>query len=73
MKKLAGAMWKCDCGHIEYGKYPPEECSKCWKINGFIEVPEEVAEEIKDNILNYKENGDEEENFDTDTLLDMDK
>ena len=48
---MTANMWECDCGHIVYGKYPPEECTKCWKINSFVEVPEDLAEQIKDNVL----------------------
>jgi len=28
--------WSCECGHVEYGAYPPEECTSCWKINSFV-------------------------------------
>ena len=44
-------MWECECGHIEYGEFPPEECGKCWKLNCFIEVPEDLMEERKDRVL----------------------
>lgn len=27
--------WECKCGEIEYGEYPPEECSKCWKAGSY--------------------------------------
>ena len=65
---MTANMWECDCGHIEYGKYPPEECPKCWKTNSFVEIPEDVAEEMKDQIFEKmkmeKTNEDEEEEID---------
>ncbi|MCH7568264.1 MAG: hypothetical protein IIA87_02480 [Nanoarchaeota archaeon] len=38
-------MWECECGHTEYDKISPQECIKCWKINSFIQVPEEIVRE----------------------------
>lgn len=40
----AGFMWECSCGHVEYGEMMPEECSACYKIDGFIKIPEEIGE-----------------------------
>lgn len=40
-----GFMWECECGHIEYGENPPEECPKCYKIDSFTKLPEEIVEE----------------------------
>ena len=37
--------WECSCGHVEYGDMPPEECSSCFKIDGFTQLPEEIAME----------------------------
>lgn len=59
-------MWECDCGHIEYGELPPEECNKCWQSNSFIEVPEDMVDEMKDHILeeirtNYGDDEDDDE------------
>ena len=45
------SVWKCECGNVGYGSYPPEECSKCWKTNNFIEVSEDMAEEMKDKVI----------------------
>jgi hypothetical protein len=46
------AAWECgDCGKVEYGEYPPEECNKCWKSNSFAEVPEDKVEALKDTVL----------------------
>ena len=44
-------MWECECGHIEYGEFPPEECKKCWQLDSFLEVPEDLIDEKKDKIL----------------------
>jgi predicted ATP-dependent serine protease len=49
---MASNMWECsDCGGIEHGKYPPDECTSCWALNSFAEVPEDAAEILKDNVL----------------------
>ena len=58
-------IWECGCGYIAYGKYPPEECPKCWKNNSFIEIPEDIAEQKKESFLKYLEN-DETENEESD-------
>ena len=44
-------IWECECGSIEYGEYPPEECAKCWKVNSFLEASEDVIEKTEENIL----------------------
>jgi hypothetical protein len=44
-------MWECDCGRVEYGEFPPEECNKCWKINSFLKVSEDMVEQMKDRVL----------------------
>ncbi len=44
-------MWECECGHLEYGKNPPEECDKCWQINSFTKVPEDLREEKENNFV----------------------
>jgi len=38
--------WECDCGHVEYGEFPPGECNKCWQVNGFMEINEDRAEKL---------------------------
>ena len=43
--KEKGFVWECECGNIEYGIYPPRECSTCNVIDGFVKVPEEMVEE----------------------------
>jgi hypothetical protein len=41
-------MWECECGNIEYGEdTPPEECKKCFKLNSFVKIPDEIAAERK--------------------------
>lgn len=46
----AGYAWECECGHIEYGEIPPEECPKCHDIDSFTKLPEEIADErVKDD------------------------
>jgi hypothetical protein len=44
--------WECgSCERIEYGEFPPQECQECWKTNSFIEVPEDMREQIGDRVL----------------------
>lgn len=47
-------MWECECGNIEYGKHPPEECEKCWTMNNFAKVPEDLVDEKKEEDLGKK-------------------
>lgn len=42
---ISGFMWECDCGRVDYGEYPPQECSKCNGIDSFLKVPEDLIEE----------------------------
>jgi ABC-type ATPase with predicted acetyltransferase domain len=68
------AVWECECGTFEYGKFPPEECNDCGIGNSFIEVPEDKLEEIEgdieDNLIKkvrtkeFEELGAEEEDED---------
>lgn len=53
---IAGFMWECSCGNMAYGETPPEECSKCNKIDSFIKLPEEIVKEREKDII--KEVGD---------------
>ena len=48
-------IWKCECGKIEYGKYPPEECRGCLRINEFVELTEQEIEEMEKNGNNILE------------------
>jgi hypothetical protein len=58
-------MWECECGGVEYREYPPEECPKCWKINSFLEVPEDLRSEIdEENVLEKMREEDLEEEDD---------
>jgi predicted metal-binding protein len=45
---MEDTVWKCKCGHIEYGKFPPEDCPKCLRVNKFLKVPEDMVEELED-------------------------
>ncbi|MBU0467251.1 MAG: hypothetical protein KJ718_03750 [Nanoarchaeota archaeon] len=57
-----GFVWECECGNIEYGQYPPQECSGCQAIESFIKVPEEMVEEkVKENVLSLKPGEEDEE------------
>ena len=57
-----GFMWECECGQIEYGKNPPEECSKCSGISTYERVPEElIAEKEEEHILSQKFEEEEDE------------
>ena len=49
----AGFTWECSCGHIDYSEEAPEECPKCFSIDSFTQLPEEIAlerekEELED-------------------------
>lgn len=39
------AAWECECGNVEYGELAPEECEKCFGINSFAQLPDELLEE----------------------------
>lgn len=53
--------WECECGNIEYGPYPPEECSVCAAIDSFLKVPEEELEEREaENVLSKRRYEDDE-------------
>jgi len=57
-----GFVWECECGNIEYGPYPPEECSQCAALDSFIKVPEdEVAEREEENVLANRPVGEEDD------------
>jgi len=45
----AGFAWQCECGQIEYGEEPPEECQNCYKINSFTKMPEEIINETDED------------------------
>jgi hypothetical protein len=58
----SGFVWQCDCGHIEYGDYPPEECASCDSLDSFMKVPEdEIQEKVEENVLSMKPEDDEDE------------
>jgi len=40
-----GYVWECECGHLEYGETPPEECPKCHRVDSFTKLPEEIVDE----------------------------
>ena len=48
---FSGFMWECDCGRIEYGEHPPEECPDCFKLDSFIKLPGELAAEREKDML----------------------
>lgn len=39
------SAWECECGNVEYGEVAPEECEKCFGINSFAQLPDELIEE----------------------------
>jgi len=54
-----GLMWECECGQIEYGTNPPEECNTCSAIATFTKVPDDLIEKKEaDSILSNKRNDD---------------
>lgn len=45
-------MWECECGHIDYGEVPPQDCQKCLRIDSFSKVPEDqISEKGEEKIL----------------------
>jgi len=66
---MADDVWECSCGHVEYGDLPPVECLKCFAIESFVQLPEELIEEReKDNSVEkiedqLKDNSTFEEEF----------
>ncbi|MBU0907603.1 MAG: hypothetical protein KKD18_05270 [Nanoarchaeota archaeon] len=57
-----GLAWECECGNIEFGTYPPEECTQCQAIDSFIKVPEdELEDRLAENVLANRHGGDEED------------
>jgi len=54
-------IWKCECGNIQYAEYPPDECSKCWDINSFLQITgeelEDQEQDILEDIRNMEEQG----------------
>jgi len=63
--KPSGFVWECECGQIEYGEYPPEECNGCQGVESFSKIPEDMIEDkVKENVLSAKpddEPGEEEQ------------
>ena len=39
--KASDSVWQCKCGNIDYGEFPPEDCSKCLRVNKFKKIPED--------------------------------
>lgn len=44
-------MWECECGNIEFSDVQPPECGKCFRIESFAKVPEEMEEEKKEKLI----------------------
>ena len=58
----SGFVWQCECGHIEYGEYPPEECHGCSALDSFLKVPEdEIQERVEGNVLSLKSEEEDDE------------
>ncbi len=47
---MVNTIWRCKCGNVAYGKFPPEECPKCWKIDSF-KVSDNADAEIEEDLL----------------------
>ena len=61
----ADTVWRCVCGNIEHGEFPPEDCPKCLRVNKFKPVPEDLVEEMEaEEILSSREDAEEEEDAD---------
>ncbi len=65
-----GFVWECECGNIEYGVNPPEECSACEAIESFTKVPDELAEEKEEkSILSKRTLEEDDEDFEEEEEL----
>ena len=42
---IAGFMWECKCGYVDYGEESPEECPDCLSLESFTKLPEELIDE----------------------------
>ncbi len=42
---MAGFMWECKCGFVDYGEESPEECPDCLSLDSFTKLPEELIDE----------------------------
>lgn len=47
----AGFAWECDCGAMEYGEYPPQECPKCNALDSFAKLPEDMVKEREEELI----------------------
>lgn len=55
-------IWQCECGHIEYEDFHPEDCPKCLSIGKFKKVPEDMIEESEaEHILSHNPEEEEDE------------
>jgi len=62
MSKSEGFLWECECGTIEYGENPPEDCNQCSAVRSFTEVPEDLVKEKEaENILSQRSDKETEE------------
>lgn len=61
-KRKSEFMWECFCGHTEYSEHPPEDCSKCFRVGKFEQVPEsEIEDREAERVLALKEEEFEED------------
>ena len=59
---VKGLAWECFCGHIEYEKFPPEDCSKCLRVGEFTKLSgEDLEEREAEAVLSSKGNYDEDD------------
>ena len=62
-----GLAWECTCGHIEYEKFPPEDCQKCLRVGEFAKLPEDELEEREaEAVLSSKGDYEDDEEFEDD-------
>jgi len=48
---VAGFAWECSCGYTELGEESPMECSKCFSMESFVRMPEEILREREKDAL----------------------
>jgi len=60
--KNSSFIWQCKCGHLEYKDDQPEDCPKCFRVNKFDKIPEDMIEEkSEEEILSMYEGGEDED------------
>jgi len=53
---MSSIYWQCDCGYVEHGEILPTDCPKCFDLNKFSKVPEDMNDQAQnETILSLKD------------------